>query len=287
MITHKEKRMTDIMQWFKDMSIEWWDFFDILIVAFLIYQLIKLTKQTRAYQVLKGFAVIIIVSQIAQWFELSTLAWVSNYVLEAGAIVLVILFQPELRRALEKIGRGKLLTINQNDAEEEDSGSAIAEIVRAVQRMSGQRVGALIVVQGREPLGDIIESGTTLYARVSAPLLENIFTPNTPLHDGAVIVQDKVLIAAGCFLPMTNNPDLAQEVGTRHRAAIGMSENTDAAVIVVSEETGVVSCARGGKLTRYLDGNSLQTILSEIIVEEPKKSGWLRSLMNRRSRGNE
>ena len=125
----------------------------------------------------------------------------------------------------------------------------------------------MIVIQNQEQLGDIIESGTILYAKVSSELLENIFTPNTPLHDGAVIIKEDTIIAAGCFLPLTVNPYLAQEVGTRHRAAIGMSEKTDALVIVVSEETGVLSCAKGGKLIRYLDGNSLREMLEEVIKE--------------------
>lgn len=235
-------------------------------MLFLVYQLIKLTSQTRAAQVLKGFGLIIVLGQISKWLQLSTLAWLSNYVIDAGAIVLVLLFQPELRRALEKIGRRRFF--NQNTQEDdENEKTVIGEIVRAVQRMSGHRTGALIVIQNQEPLGDIIESGTTLYAKISSELLENIFTPNTPLHDGAVIINDDTIIAAGCFLPLTVNPYLAQEVGTRHRAAIGMSEKTDALVIVVSEETGVLSCAKGGKLIRYLDGNSLREMLEEIIEE--------------------
>ncbi len=134
--------------------------------------------------------------------------------------------------------------------------------------MSGQHTGALIVIQNKEPLGDIIESGTELYAKVSSELIENIFTPNTPLHDGAVIINEDTIVAAGCFLPMTANPYLAQEVGTRHRAAIGLSEKTDALILIVSEETGIVSCAKSGKLIRYLDGNSVRELLQEIITVE-------------------
>lgn len=260
--------MAEIGLWFKDIiaQVTILDAIDVLVVAFLVYQLIKLTSQTRAAQVLKGFGLIIVLGQISKWLQLSTLAWLSNYVIDAGAIVLVLLFQPELRRALEKIGRRRFF--NQNTQEDdENEKTVIGEIVRAVQRMSGHRTGALIVIQNQEPLGDIIESGTTLYAKISSELLENIFTPNTPLHDGAVIINDDTIIAAGCFLPLTVNPYLAQEVGTRHRAAIGMSEKTDALVIVVSEETGVLSCAKGGKLIRYLDGNSLREMLEEIIEE--------------------
>lgn len=278
--------MAEIGLWFKDIitQVTILDAIDVLVVALLIYQLIKLTSQTRAAQVLKGFGLIIVLGQISKWLQLSTLAWVSNYVIDAGAIVLVLLFQPELRRALEKIGRRRFF--NQNTQEdEENEKTVIGEIVRAVQRMSGHRTGALIVIQNQEPLGDITESGTMLYAKVSSELLENIFTPNTPLHDGAVIINEDTIVAAGCFLPLTVNPYLAQEVGTRHRAAIGMSEKTDALIIVVSEETGVLSCAKSGKLIRYLDGNSLREMLEEII-EEGKDNvpnfliRWLRGVNN-------
>ncbi len=260
--------MVEIGLWFKDIlpQVTILDAIDVLVVTFLIYQLIKFTMQTRAAQVLKAFGLIIILAQISKWIQLSTLAWISSYVINAGVIVLVLLFQPELRRALEKIGRRKFFAQNNQD-DEENEKTVISEIIRAVQRMSGHRTGALIVVQNQEPLGDIIESGTVLYAKVSSELLENIFTPNTPLHDGAVIIKEDTIIAAGCFLPLTVNPYLAQEVGTRHRAAIGMSEKTDALVIVVSEETGVLSCAKGGKLIRYLDGNSLREMLEEVISE--------------------
>ena len=281
--------MADIGLWFKDIitQVTILDAIDVLVVAFLIYQLIKFTMQTRAAQVLKAFGIIIVLAQISEWLQLSTLAWISEYIINAGAIVLVLLFQPELRRALEKLGRRKFFNQNQTDEEENDK-TTIGEIIRAVQRMSGHRTGALIVVQNQEPLGDIIESGTALYANVSSELLENIFTPNTPLHDGAVVIKEDTIIAAGCFLPLTVNPYLAQEVGTRHRAAIGMSEKTDALVIVVSEETGVLSCAQGGKLIRYLDGNSLRELLEEVI-EEGKDSvpnflvRWLRGSGNGKS----
>ncbi len=259
--------MADIGLWFQDIlpQVTILDAIDVIVVTILIYQLIKFTMQTRAAQVLKAFGLIIVLAQISEWLQLSTLAWISNYVIDAGAVVLVLLFQPEIRRALEKLGRRKFFAPNTED--EENEKTVISEIVRAVQRMSGHRTGALIVIQNQEQLGDIIESGTMLYAKVSSELLENIFTPNTPLHDGAVIIKEDTIIAAGCFLPLTVNPYLAQEVGTRHRAAIGMSEKTDALVIVVSEETGVLSCAKGGKLIRYLDGNSLREMLEEVIKE--------------------
>ncbi len=251
---------------------EWyWDFIDIIIVAVIIYQLLKLTRQTRAFQVLKGFGLIILASLVSQWLQLSALSWVSNYVLSAGAVVLVILFQPELRRTLEKIGRGRLLSKEAFSRPESTDEETVNQIIRSVQRMSGNHVGALIVIQRLERLGEVIENGTALYANLSSQLIENIFTPNTPLHDGAIIVKGSTIVAAGCFLPMTSDPYLEQEMGTRHRAALGMSENSDALIIVVSEETGVVSVVEGGQITRYIDSSKLREILNKIYEPEQQK----------------
>lgn len=275
--------MANIVLWFKDIlgNVTILDFIDIGILTFLIYKVLKLTSQSRANQVLKGILVLVIVAQISSWLNLIALAWISGYILNAGVIVLAILFQPEIRRAFEKIGAGKLISINQPNQNEAEAVNVTEEIIRAVQRMSGQLTGALIVIQNREPLSDIAESGTQIYAKVSAPLIENIFTPSTPLHDGAIIINGNVILAAGCFLPISSNPYLTQEVGTRHRAALGLSEKTDSIVIVVSEETGIVSSAIGGKLTKYLDSNNLRTILEEILIEGPKKVTLLERIYKR------
>jgi diadenylate cyclase len=268
--------LSEIWAYVKDLFSqgEWyWDVIDITIVAVIIYQLLKLTRQTRAYQVLKGFGLIILASLVSQWLQLNALSWVSSYVLSAGAVVLVILFQPELRRTLEKIGRGRLLSkevfTSRPESNEEET---VNHIVRAVQRMSGNHIGALIVIQRKEMLGEVLENGTALFANISSQLIENIFTPNTPLHDGAIIVKDSTIIAAGCFLPMTSDPYLEQEMGTRHRAALGMSENSDALIIVVSEETGVVSVVESGKMERYIDSSKLRKILDKIYEPEQQKS---------------
>ena len=268
--------MDQILIWLNDLiaQVSIRDLFDIAIVTVLVYQLLKLTSQTRAYQVLKGFGLIIIAAQLSSWLQLTALSWVFNYILDAGAIVLVILFQPELRRTLEKIGRGRLFTKDAFNRPESDEEDIINHIVRAVQRMSSKHTGALIVVQKNEMLGDIIESGTDIYANISAQLIENLFTPNTPLHDGAIILRGRTIIAAGCFLPMTANPYLDQELGTRHRAALGLSENSDALIIIVSEETGIVSMANGGKLIRSLNGNTLRQILSEVYKPSQQRKGF-------------
>ena len=280
--------MNEILIYIQDFFAQgaWWrDLIDIAIVSAIIYQLLKLTSQTRAFQVLKGFVYIIIASVVSGWLQLNALSWVFNYVLSAGAIVLVILFQPELRRTFEKIGRGRLLSKEAFSRPESNEEEAVSHIVRAVQRMSGAHIGALIVIQRQEMLGEVIENGTALYANISSQLIENIFTPNTPLHDGAIIIKGSTIVAAGCFLPMTSDPYLEQEMGTRHRAALGMSENSDALIIVVSEETGVVSVVEGGKISRYIDSSKLREILNK--VYEPPQQGRGLGLFSRRKKDEE
>ena len=268
--------MNDILIYIQDFFAQgsWWrDIIDIIIVTVIIYQLLKLTRLTRAFQVLKGFGLIIMASLISDWLQLNALSWVFNYILSSGAIVLVILFQPELRRTLEKIGRGRLLTKEAFTRPESDEEEVVSHLVRAVQRMSGNHVGALIVIQQKESLGEVIENGTPLYANISSQLIENIFTPNTPLHDGAIIISGRTIVAAGCFLPMTSNPYLEQEMGTRHRAALGMSENSDAIIVVVSEETGVVSIVEGGKIQRYIDSAKLREMLNKLYEPQQPTRG--------------
>ena len=270
------------------------DLVDILILSFVVYQLLKVTRETRASSVLKGFGVLIVVAQISEWLGLSGVSWVLNYIVSAGAIALVILFQPELRRALERLGTGRLLegTPIRNVLDEPNAAHTAEEIARAVQNMAKRRVGALIALQRGNTLSNIVESGTPVDARLSHQLIENIFVPNTPMHDGAMIVHHDRIVAAGCFLPLASATALASELGTRHRAAVGMSEATDAMVIVVSEETGIISVAEGGKLTRYLDAQSLRKALDSIYTKKETMAGRvlnlnLSNLIRRRRRDNE
>ncbi|MBQ6257660.1 MAG: diadenylate cyclase CdaA, partial [Clostridia bacterium] len=239
----------------------WIDYIDILIIAFLIYRLVTSTRQTRAIQVLKGLAVIIVASYASELMGLTTLNWVLRSILNNGVIALMILFQPELRKALEQIGRtAKLDRSTQRD----ESQRVVDEITQCLLRLSRRRVGALIVFEQRTGLKDITESsGTEIDSLISAPLLENIFEPNTPLHDGAVIIRGTRIVSAACVLTLSENSSISRDLGTRHRAGLGVSENTDALVLIVSEETGIISMARGGRLTRYLDADSLRKILSE------------------------
>lgn len=250
-------------------QLTWRDFVDVIIVSFVIYQLLVLTKQTRAEQVLKGLAIIMVASSLSDLLKFQTLGWILRYTINAGAIALVIVFQPELRRALEQIGRGKIFEKSYYlPQEEQDFESIIMELIKATQNLSKKQVGALIVLEQKTGIGDVVESGTRIEGFISSALLENIFEPNTPLHDGAVIIRNNRIVAAGCFLPLTENPNLSKQLGTRHRAAIGISENSDALAIIISEETGVISLAQEGKLIRYLDSKDLRDILIKAFGKE-------------------
>ena len=238
------------------------DVLDIFFVAFIIYKLLMLTRDTRASQVLKGFILLILASWLSSLLGLTALNWLLMNVLNNGAIVLVILFQPELRRALEHLGRGAKLERFQNTRNESDR--IITEITQSVLSLARRRIGALIVFEQRTGLKDFIDTGAALDAVVSGPLLVNIFEPNTPLHDGAVIIRDNRVIAAGCVLALSDSGNLSRDLGTRHRAGIGVTESTDATVLIVSEETGIISMAMGGKLTRHMDAESLHRMLADV-----------------------
>ena len=241
------------------------DYIDILIIAFLIYQLVLLTRQTRAIQVLKGLAVIIVASYSSELIGLTALNWLLRSIINNGVIAMLILFQPELRRVLEQLGRSTKLD---RSTQQDESQRIVNEITQCLLRLSKRRVGALIVFEQRTGLKDVIETGTTIDSMISAPLLENIFEPNTPLHDGAVIIQGQRIAAAACVLTLSESSSISRDLGTRHRAALGVSETTDATVLIVSEETGIISMARGGKLTRHLDKDFLCRLLSEMYHEE-------------------
>ena len=241
------------------------DYIDILILSFLIYQLVLLTRETRAIQVLKGLAVIIVASYVSELIGLTALNWLLRSILNNGVIALLILFQPELRRALEQIGRSTKLDRAQDHDESE---RIVDEITQCLLRLSRRRVGALIVFEQRTGLKDVIETGTAIDSVISAPLLENIFEPNTPLHDGAVIIRGQRVAAAACVLTLSESSTISRDLGTRHRAGLGVSESTDAVVLIVSEETGIISMARGGKLTRHLDAEGIRKQLREIYHED-------------------
>lgn len=248
------------------------DLLDIILVALVFYRLIILIRGTKAVQLIQGLAVIFAASTLSNWLGLYTVNWLLRNTITVVLVALPVVFQPELRRALEQLGRGKLLTeplpfLGRDDL---DGIKTMEEIIEAVTSLAKSQTGALIVLERKTGLKDIIETGITMDALISAQLLENIFYPNTPLHDGALIIRGNRIVAAGCYLPLTENPSLGKKLGTRHRAALGISEDTDALVLIVSEETGIISLARGGKLERYLDKQSLRDILQDIY--QPKSS---------------
>ena len=239
------------------------DMIDILVVTVIIYELLMLTRQTRGSAVLKGLALLLLIVGASNLLGLTALNWLLMAVLNNGALVLVILFQPELRKALEQMGRGAIIDKKRRE-EPDDQEHIITEIIQCLTDLSRRRVGALIVFERKTGLKDVIETGIAIDAEISAALLENIFEPNTPLHDGAVVIRGPRVMAGACILTLTEGRGISHELGTRHRAAIGVSETTDALVLIVSEETGIISMARGGKLTRHLDSKSLQEILGEM-----------------------
>ncbi|WP_227764523.1 diadenylate cyclase CdaA [Zhaonella formicivorans] len=239
---------------------------DIVIVAFVIYRFMMLIKGTRAVQLLKGLAVLVVASFLSKMLGLQTIQWILEQVRLAIVVALPIVFQPELRRALEQLGRGKFFARPITFLGEEDMSRLINELVRAVQILVKNKDGALIVIERETGINDFIETGIKLDAVVSAEFLVNIFVPKTPLHDGAAIVRGDRVIAAGCFLPLTDSPYLSKQLGTRHRAALGITEVSDAVAVIVSEETGTVSVAEEGKLTRYLDEKNLRELLENLLM---------------------
>ncbi len=248
------------------------DILDIFIVAFLLYELLMLTKETRASAVLKGLAMLILASWVSDLLGLTALNWVLLNVVNNGAVVLVILFQPELRKALEQIGSGALRDSLHLTGQEE-SNHIVREITNCLLSLSRRRVGALIVFEQRIGLKDVIETGTRLDSAISAALLENIFEPNTPLHDGAVLIRGTKIMAAACILSLSEGKGISRELGTRHRAALGITETTDAITLIVSEETGIISMAKAGRLTRHLDRPALEQVLTSM-YHQKEASLW-------------
>ena len=257
------------------------DVLDILIVAFLLYELLMLTKETRASAVLKGLVTLVVASWVSDLLGLTALNWVLLNVVNNGTVVLVILFQPELRKALEQLGRGAIHKTAVS-ADLEESGHIVSEITSCLLTLSRRRVGALIVIEQRIGLKDVIETGTSLNSQISAALLENIFEPNTPLHDGAVVIRGPRIMAAACILSLSEGKGISRELGTRHRAALGVTETTDAISLIVSEETGTISVARNGRLTRHLDRAALEELLLSIYHQ--KETGLWSTLMEKTKR---
>lgn len=254
---------------------------DILLVTFVIYKLITLIRGTRAVQLLKGMVVIVVVWLLSSFFGLKTLSWLMSQAMTYGVLAVLIIFQPELRRALEQLGRGKFFS-RSSGPDDERMTKVIGETAKAVQYMAKRRIGALVVFERETGLSDYIETGISIEGVATSELFINIFIPNTPLHDGAVIVRKDQIMAAGCYLPLSENPFISKELGTRHRAALGLSELTDSLAIIVSEETGQVSIAKNGEVHRELNDEELLSILDLELRPQTKTSTsfWVRGKKN-------
>lgn len=242
-------------------TIGWFDVLDILIVAVILYKIYVMLKDTRAITLVKGILVLLVITVVCSWFELHVISWLLQKAVTLLFVALPIVFQPELRRALEHLGQGKFLGASALLDDEEARSTVVNELVRAVKQLSATHTGALLVIERDMGLNDICATGIRIEGLITADFLLNVFIVNTPLHDGAAVIRGNRLMAAGCLLPLTENRSLSTELGTRHRAAIGLSEQCDALIVVVSEETGTISVAENGHIMRHLDGDMLRKIL--------------------------
>ncbi len=262
------------------------DILDILIVTFIIYSLLSFIRETRAQQLLKGLTIIIVAYFAADFLKLHTISWILKGTFTIGIFALIVVFQPEIRRALEVMGRTHFTNRGRAAVDKEQAKHTVDEIVAAIDSFSKSRTGALLVFERETVLEDIIETGTVINADVSRELLGNLFYVGSPLHDGAAIIRGNKVIAAGCVLPLTENKELNKSLGTRHRAGIGITENSDCLTLIVSEETGVISAAENGKLERFLDKKSVEKILFDLYLSEnggqPQSLDRLFDLMGRK-----
>lgn len=269
----------DIVTAFQSLSLSWTDIIDILLVAYLVYKGIVLLRETRAEQLVKGLIILLVAYFFADNLSMKTISFVIQNILNWGIIALVVVFQPEIRRALEQVGRSKLgkLNVFNNIIQEGEGtqetlwGPAITAICNAAGSFAMSKTGALIVIERQTKLKDIAASGTFINADISEALLGNLFFKDSPLHDGAVIVKDGRVYAAGCFLPLSTTNVISKQLGTRHRAALGVSENSDALVIVVSEETGAISWVNNGVLRRGVDVLTLKGLLEKSLLPQTEE----------------
>ena len=252
-------------------TISFIDIIDILIVAYIIYRIMKLLKDTSAERLIKGIIILVGIMLLASMLHLTMISWLLQQALNVGLFAIVVVFQPELRRLLEQIGKGNFSRLIVPADAPDEVESMITATVSACADMSRTKTGALIVFERRERLGEIISTGTMVDAAPSAELIENIFFKNSPLHDGAMIVRAGRVCAAGCVLPLSGNQSLSRDLGTRHRAAVGMSESADSVLVVVSEETGSISVAIGGMLKRHLSPDMLRKLLENELLDSEKQ----------------
>lgn len=268
-----EKIMELLRQaWEYVLLISVFDVIDMLLVAFAIYHLLRFIRKGRTGQVAKAILIIIVAVVVANLLNLRVVSFILNYAVELGLIALVIIFQPEIRRFLEQMGSGKIKELFVTETHSDELELAINETVEAYESMSKDKVGALMVFERKTLLDDVLKTGTPLDAHISAELLKNIFWNKAPLHDGAVIIRNGRIVGAGCMLPLSGNTNLGRSLGMRHRAGIGISENSDAVVAIVSEETGSISVAVNGMLKRHLAPETLERLLKSELMPEPDEN---------------
>lgn len=266
--------MSEILNnmWGQLISMQWSDYLDILVVAFLIYKVLPLFRSAGTLQILKGIVVVLLIAWVTDFLDMYAMHYMVEQVMNVGLLALVILFAPEIRRILDHLGNVKIGKFFTTDHTAQDLNAVIGHTVMACEQLSKEKVGALIVFTRDNPLEEYMKTGTKIDAQVSDPLLRNIFFHNSPLHDGALIVSGGRIACAGCVMPLSNNPRIPKSLGTRHHAAVGTSEISDAVVVVVSEETGTISVAVGGMLKRYLAPQMLERILrNELMPEDAEK----------------
>ena len=251
------------------------DAVDILLLTFIIYTLLNHTRQTRISQIIKGIVILLAATWVSDLIGMRTIHALLSWVINAGPVLLIVLFQPEIRRILEELGTTSLFDSTSRMQELSNTELIIDEMILALEHMARRRVGALIVIEQKTRLNDVISTGTMVDGVISQPLIENIFEPNTPLHDGAVVVRGDRVVAAACLLRLSDTTGVGRDLGTRHRAGLGVSEVSDAIVFIVSEETGIISMAKGGHLVRHLDEASLHQILQSIYEKKDEKDGRL------------
>ena len=239
------------------------DILDIAVVAFVVYKILGFIKRSRAEQLVKGLLIVVVAAGLSDLLDLYTLNWLLRGSLAVGVIALVVVFQPELRRGLESLGRSKLLKSSFAQVDQDKAQVLIREFKAALRELSDSRTGALIIIERQVSLSDICDTGIRVDGVITKELIGNLFYEGAPLHDGAIVIRGERIHSGGCVLPLTQNQSLPSELGTRHRAGIGITEVSDAISLIVSEETGVVSCASDGKLTRYLDDRTLEQILQD------------------------
>lgn len=246
------------------------DIVDIAVVAYFLYTLYQILKNTRAATLIKGLLILLIIMMGSRWMNLHVITWLMEKSMTVILVALPVVFQPELRRALEQIGRGKWFHKGGSELDEAEFETMLSNVTNATVAMSRRKLGALMVFERNTGLEERIETGTAVDGLLSEALLLNIFEKDTPLHDGAVIIRGKRIVAASCLLPLTENRNLSQDLGTRHRAGIGVSEQSDAVVLIVSEETGTISIARNGELIRYLHADDVREILRDALFNQGK-----------------